>query len=58
MIQAVDMVACEGYKLLPRYHFHAATAMWTHVDDPKMQPMELWDFGSSYSDPLIFERKT
>ena len=57
MIQAVDMVAREGYKLLPWYHFHAATAMWTHVDGPKMQPMELWDFGSSYSDPPKLRKK-
>ena len=35
LIDAVHLVADHGWRLLPRYSFDSATALWTHVDrDP------------------------
>ena len=38
LLEAIDLVASEGWKLLPRYRFDPHSAMWTHRDGPP-EPM-------------------
>ena len=57
IIDAVDLVAREGYKLLPWYHLNSTTIMWTHVN-ANQQPMELWDFSKGkYEKPYVLRKK-
>jgi len=43
MLDAVHMVANEGWRLLPQYRFDHASALWTHVDHDTHPPMSLDD---------------
>jgi len=43
VLDAVDMVATHGWRLLPRYRFDAVTGMWRHVDGQPEPPMSLDD---------------
>jgi selenocysteine lyase/cysteine desulfurase len=43
VVDAVDLVATEGWKLLPRYRFDALTARWHHRDGQPEPPMSLRD---------------
>jgi selenocysteine lyase/cysteine desulfurase len=57
IIDAVDLVAREGYKLLPWYHLNTTTSIWTHVNG-NQQPMELWDFSKGiYEKPSVLIRE-
>jgi len=48
ILEAVDMVAAEGWRLLPEYRFEALTGLWSHVAGPPEPPLSLRDI--SYSD--------
>ncbi len=48
IVDAVHMVANEGWKLLPWYTFDLATAAWHHVDGPGSASLSLHDV--SYDD--------
>ena len=51
IVDAVHMVANEGWKLLPSYSFDPATGLWRHVDaDPR--PRLSLD-GISFGEPLV-----
>lgn len=41
ILDAVDLVATEGWRLLPWYRFEPASGMWRHVDGSPEPPMEL-----------------
>ena len=41
ILDAVDLVASEGWKLLPWYRFDAATGLWRHVAGVAEPPMSL-----------------
>jgi selenocysteine lyase/cysteine desulfurase len=43
IIRAVDLVAAEGWKLLPFYHFDARTAQWVHRAAAGHAPLHLDD---------------
>jgi hypothetical protein len=43
VLDAVDLVAAEGWRLLPRYRFDVPTGMWRHVDGQPEPPMSLRD---------------
>jgi selenocysteine lyase/cysteine desulfurase len=43
VLEAVDLVATHGWRLLPRYRFDAPTGMWRHVDGQPEPPMSLRD---------------
>ncbi len=43
VLDAVDLVASEGWRLLPRYRFDVASGMWSHVDGQPEPPMSLRD---------------
>jgi selenocysteine lyase/cysteine desulfurase len=41
VLDAVDLIAAEGWKLLPWYRFDAASGVWRHVDGLPEPPMSL-----------------
>ncbi len=43
VLDAVNLVAREGWRLLPLYHFEPATGRWRHREDPAEPPMSLTD---------------
>ncbi|MGH2630506.1 MAG: aminotransferase class V-fold PLP-dependent enzyme [Actinomycetota bacterium] len=43
VLDAVDLIATEGWRMLPRYRFDPVTAMWRHVDGQPEPPMSLDD---------------
>ena len=60
LLDAVHLVADEGWRLLPQYRFDSATALWTHVDREAHPPMSLDDVtigpeGYSHPDRRRFE---
>jgi selenocysteine lyase/cysteine desulfurase len=51
ILQAVDLVVTEGWRLLPEYRFDALTGLWTHAAGPPESPLSLRDI--SYSDTTV-----
>jgi selenocysteine lyase/cysteine desulfurase len=45
IVEAVDLVATEGWKLLPLYRFDPVTGLWRHRDGPVEPPFRLTDVG-------------
>lgn len=43
ILRAVELVASEGWRLLPRYRFDAATGLWKHAAGAARAPMSLRD---------------
>ncbi len=43
VLDAVDLVATDGWRLLPRYRFEPASGMWRHADGQPEPPMSLRD---------------
>lgn len=43
IVRAVDLVAAEGWKLLPFYRFDARTGQWAHRDAADLEPLHLDD---------------
>jgi len=43
ILDAVDLVAREGWKLLPHYHFDLASALWSHRNGPPKPKLRLAD---------------
>jgi len=41
VLEAVDIVASEGWRLLPRYRFDPTTGMWRHAEGQPEPPMSL-----------------
>jgi selenocysteine lyase/cysteine desulfurase len=48
LVDAVDLVATDGWKLLPEYHFDPATGLWHHRNGPADPPLRL---GQLHYDP-------
>ena len=51
ILAAVDLVAAEGWRLLPEYRFDSLTALWTHAAGPPEPPLSLRDI--NYSDTRV-----
>jgi selenocysteine lyase/cysteine desulfurase len=43
LVDAVDLVATDGWKLLPLYRFDPVTGLWRHRDGPIEPPLSLTD---------------
>ncbi len=43
LVDAVDLVAREGWRLLPQYRFDPATGLWRHRNGPVEPPLRLAD---------------
>jgi selenocysteine lyase/cysteine desulfurase len=41
MIDAVELIAADGYRLLPDYRFDPHTGLWRHADGPPRPPLQL-----------------
>jgi selenocysteine lyase/cysteine desulfurase len=51
ILEAVDLVAAEGWRLLPEYRFDAFTGLWSHVGGPPEPPLSLHDI--RYTDAAV-----
>jgi hypothetical protein len=45
LVEAVDLVARHGWKLLPEYHFDPPSGLWRHRNGPVEPPLRLIDIG-------------
>ncbi len=45
VVEAVDLVAREGWRLLPQYRFDPPTGLWRHRGGPPEPPLSLHDVG-------------
>jgi len=43
ILEAVELIATDGWKLLPQYRFEEATGLWRHRSAPPEPPMSLRD---------------
>jgi selenocysteine lyase/cysteine desulfurase len=43
MLDAVDLIASDGWRLLPEYHFESATGLWRHAGGTVEPPLTLRD---------------
>ena len=58
IIDAVNVIAMEGYKLLPYYALTSQSGIWKHIGaETQRQPMHLWDFTGTYIKPLTVKKK-
>lgn len=55
ILRAVEMVAGDGWRLLPHYRFDATSGIWRHAAGPARVPMSLHDV--SYADGRMSWRK-
>ena len=51
ILDAIDLVAAEGWRLLPEYRFDPASGIWSHAGGPPEPPLSLHDI--SYSDASV-----
>src|SRR5229473_311381 len=51
ILEAVEIVAAEGWRLMPEYRFDAFTGLWTHAGGPPEPPLSLRDV--RYSDARV-----
>ncbi|MEX2419598.1 MAG: hypothetical protein WD652_04395, partial [Acidimicrobiia bacterium] len=63
ILDAVHLIADQGWRLLPLYQFDYQSALWTHADHGSHPPMSLADVaigpdGYAYSDRRRFEPET
>ena len=43
LLEAVDLIAADGWRLLPQYRFHIDTGLWQHRDGSAEPPLSLRD---------------
>jgi selenocysteine lyase/cysteine desulfurase len=51
ILEAVELVATEGWRLLPEYRFDPLTGLWTHRGGPPEPPLSLRDISYSERQP-------
>jgi selenocysteine lyase/cysteine desulfurase len=51
ILEAVDLVAAEGWRLLPEYRFDPLSGIWSHIGEAPEPPLSLHDI--SYSDARV-----
>jgi hypothetical protein len=56
LLEAVQLVANEGWRLLPHYHFDAVTGVWRHSAGVPEPPMSLADLSYQDGGPSISSR--
>lgn len=52
LVDAVHMIATDGWRLLPLYTFEAETALWRHKDGLPIPPSSLRDYDFQRESPL------
>jgi selenocysteine lyase/cysteine desulfurase len=53
---AVELVAADGYRLLPDYRFDPHTGLWRHADGPPRPPLTLSEVGYDPDGELTYPR--
>ncbi len=56
IVEAVRLVARDGWRLLPDYRFDNATGRWTHRSGPVEPPLRLRDVGYAADGSFVFPR--
>jgi len=57
VVDAVSLVAAEGWKLLPDYRFDPESGLWTHRRGPVEPPLRLADVGYDADGVLRYPRR-
>ncbi|CAB9521136.1 Cysteine desulfurase [Seminavis robusta] len=61
MIDAVNLIANEGYKLMSHYKLNFHSGLWKYSSSKdayqQPKPRHLWDFGSAYTKPVTVTKK-
>ncbi len=58
LLEAVALVARDGWRLLGRYRFDVARGLWTHRDGPVEPPLRLRQVHYDVDGSLVYERHT
>jgi selenocysteine lyase/cysteine desulfurase len=53
---AVELIAADGYRLLPQYRFDPHTALWRHATRPPRAPLSLADVGYGPDGEMTYPR--
>jgi selenocysteine lyase/cysteine desulfurase len=56
IVEAVDLVATHGWKLIPQYRFDLATGLWRHENGPVEPPLRLTDVGYDETGAMTYPR--
>jgi selenocysteine lyase/cysteine desulfurase len=56
IVQAVELVADQGWKLVPQYRFSLASGLWRHENGPVEPPLRLTDVGYDADGRMTFPR--
>src|SRR5690606_6817500 len=56
IVEAVQLVAEHGGKLLPHYRFSLESGLWRHEDGPVEPPLRLADVGYASDGSFVFPR--
>jgi len=54
---AVELIAADGYRLLPDYRFDPRTGLWRHADGPPRPPVNLTDVGYGPDGEMTYPRR-
>jgi len=57
VVQAVDLIARHGWRLLPSYRFDPASGRWHHLDGPVEPPMSLIQMHYDANGELVYPRR-
>jgi len=58
IVEAVRLIARDGWRLLPDYRFDNATGRWRHREGPVEPPLRLRDVGYAADGSFVFPRHT
>ena len=58
IVEAVHLLASEGWKLLPSYRFDPRTGLWRHADSPSRPPLSLRDLTFDASPAGVVARRS
>jgi selenocysteine lyase/cysteine desulfurase len=56
IVEAVELVATHGWKLIPQYRFDLATGLWRHENEPVEPPLRLTDVAYDADGVMTYPR--
>ena len=57
IVQAVDLIATHGWRLLPLYRFEPTSGRWHHLDGPAQPPMRLSEVHYDLDGHLVYPQR-
>ena len=57
MIDAVELIAADGYRLLPDYRFDPRTGLWRHASGPPRPPLQLAEVSYGPDGEITYPRR-